>query len=148
MSTVKKFKKALSMHCKDGTLKRGNRNLFSLVDNATLEPLCGLYVKEATRRLGSQGYFWGLNKNQLHSLIRMTCPRWVVLLFGSQEQGFVARGEEVNRLADSGVWSPQRSKHGRKIPTEYKIKENNLPREFWKSQNFSEIFETMGLLKA
>lgn len=147
MSKVEEFKKVLPMQCKGCALKRGTGNFFTVVDSATLNPRHGLYVKEARTRKGSQGYWWGLNVNQLTSLNRMTCQRWVVLLFGSEEQGHVARGEDVKRLAASGAWSLQRSKRGVPITPEYKLKENTLPRQFSKCQNFKEIFGVMDLSK-
>lgn len=145
MSTVGEFGKALRMLCKGVALGRRTRNFFTVVDNATLKPLSGLYVKEASRRYGSQGYFWGLNENQRQSLNRMRCPRWVVLFFGPREAGYVATAEQVNRLVASGNLSSQPSIGF--PPREYKIHEPEIPREFSECQNFEDIFTTLRLPK-
>lgn len=147
MSTVGEFRKALRMQCKGCALKRIERNLFQVVESRTLKPLATLYVKEAARQHGSQGYFWGLNENQLRSLDSIRCSRWVVLLFGPREEGYVATAQQVNAVVASGNFSSQRLRGSKREYREYKIHETEIPREFSKCQNFGEIFQTLGLPK-
>ena len=148
MSMVGEFNKALRMNCKgfgvdNGGGSRRTKSIVRFLDKATGKPLLGLWVKEATRRHGSQGYFWGLNENQMDSLNKRTYPWWLILLFGTHEEGYVAKSEDVNSCVGSGRLTSQLS--FRPPRSEYKIHETEIPRQFSKCQNFKEIFGTLGL---
>ena len=146
MSTVGEFRTALRMQCKGAFLGRGGENrrtenVVIVTDGATRKPLFRLYVKKARDRHGSQGYFWGLNENHL-TWLNERPPWWLVLLCGTQEEGYIGTAEQVNQCVSSGKWPLQWSIQPSR--SEYKVHETSIPREFSKCQSFQDIFTTLG----
>jgi hypothetical protein len=146
MDMTTKFTLALRRHIKDKGIRldrgggsRRTQSIIRLSSADTRQPLLVLWAKYSTRRLGSQGYFWGLNQNQLQSLNNQSYPWWLVLLFGTREGIYLATKGQANGHIDRREWSCQT------LRPEYKIHEKDIKGEFQRCDKFSDVFQALRL---